>query len=349
MAVSEEQLLKLTRIIEAQSVRHPISPLLQCPHIHYSSPQSFVNHLIWILNADTIAAADDIEVHYKLMIELFRVHSLCGVCRNLILSNVPLNKVLLDPAQPIRLESWRCCFYLEFHLRLFSHPKFAKMIINSGSKSLPALQSLCMVLDSLLIGVQKEGGLVHSEMFGAFTLYEFKPHFKQCHGHGPKALFASIYARTLYMSLRYWNMDHMLFYSGDYGRQRNSPAARHWAWMGTFDKPPSDVSMQSLFCLINRMVTEAMSKVIQMKLESMLPRRAAIHSQRKSLLKKDIAGSLRESVCCSFIHCQTEASSHCLKLCGGCKMTYFCSRSCQKKAWSQHKCVCKALAERFPL
>lgn len=30
-----------------------------------------------------------------------------------------------------------------------------------------------------------------------------------------------------------------------------------------------------------------------------------------------------------------------LKLCGGCKEVYYCSRECQCKDWLEHKAVCK--------
>ena len=35
------------------------------------------------------------------------------------------------------------------------------------------------------------------------------------------------------------------------------------------------------------------------------------------------------------------------KLCGDCKMTYYCSRRCQKKAWPLHKAICNKLKHQY--
>ena len=54
---------------------------------------------------------------------------------------------------------------------------------------------------------------------------------------------------------------------------------------------------------------------------------------------------------CSSIQCgksQSDSKEE-FKLCGGCKLTYYCCRSCQKRAWPQHKPICGNLRRLYKL
>ena len=54
---------------------------------------------------------------------------------------------------------------------------------------------------------------------------------------------------------------------------------------------------------------------------------------------------------CSSVQCdkpQSDSKEQ-FKLCGGCRFTYYCCRSCQKRAWPQHKPICATLRRVYNL
>ena len=331
MAVSSRQLSKLQRIVPQLAGRDVSEGLLSCPHIHYASEQSFAKHLIGILHLE--APYYDHKNHYKVMGELLRVHSICGICRNVILSSVPLSKLLLRDFVE-GMESKRKAVYALFHLRLFDHPKFAKMIIKSGSESLPALQSIDLYLNSLLSAVQRN---------------------KYIHD---AAIMALPYAKTIFLSMKYWKEEHTLYYMVNV----NERLIKIRKWIDAFEKAhpmgiaarigafenskvnPMEIKAQQLYLLLM-----SLEPAIDLKCNGnsgAVPKnnlKAALQGVRKIL-----SSTLKRDIRCSYSKCKIKMDSH-FKLCGDCKMTYYCSRSCQKKAWSQHKANCKVLSQRYML
>lgn len=66
---------------------------------------------------------------------------------------------------------------------------------------------------------------------------------------------------------------------------------------------------------------------------------------------EEVKRHFRNRVRCSYPPCAIKqgACDYRFKVCGGCKFVYFCSRSCQKKAWRQHKSVCTELSHQYSL
>jgi len=63
---------------------------------------------------------------------------------------------------------------------------------------------------------------------------------------------------------------------------------------------------------------------------------------RKSIKNDDPSGC-NEKVCdhCGFHEIYLQSLSKTLKLCGECKMVFYCSSDCQRKAWKLHRPHCK--------
>eukprot|EP01084_Bolivina_argentea_P259470 437809_1 len=65
----------------------------------------------------------------------------------------------------------------------------------------------------------------------------------------------------------------------------------------------------------------------------------------KSTRDLDCEAELKQKPICGFIRCKnSQNSNQKFKLCSGCKMTYYCSKSCQKRSWNiRHRTECNIL------
>ena len=73
---------------------------------------------------------------------------------------------------------------------------------------------------------------------------------------------------------------------------------------------------------------------------------------RKQYIRKVIRLRNQSFVECGYYGCHSteESSSRPFKICSGCKIVYFCSRRCQKKAWKiGHRQTCEALRLKYCL
>ena len=62
--------------------------------------------------------------------------------------------------------------------------------------------------------------------------------------------------------------------------------------------------------------------------------------------------NLKDKITCTWIGCEKKQKNEDIKfkVCGGCKMAYYCSKSCQKRAWnSKHRNICHKLRQYYAL
>eukprot|EP01084_Bolivina_argentea_P259471 437811_1 len=59
----------------------------------------------------------------------------------------------------------------------------------------------------------------------------------------------------------------------------------------------------------------------------------------------DVEARMKQKPICGFIRCtNSQNNNQKFKLCSGCKMTYYCSKSCQKRSWNiRHRTECNIL------
>eukprot|EP01084_Bolivina_argentea_P140887 247622_1 len=68
------------------------------------------------------------------------------------------------------------------------------------------------------------------------------------------------------------------------------------------------------------------------------------------LVRMDSIRNIKHQVSCDWYLCNKKQQLLSFKICSGCKMTYFCSRKCQKKSWkTNHKQQCNALKLKYAL
>merc|ERR1712129_611418 len=73
--------------------------------------------------------------------------------------------------------------------------------------------------------------------------------------------------------------------------------------------------------------------------------------ERNSKCKKEICKIMTRNARCCWYKCSKnikDGITILFKVCSGCSMSYYCSKSCQKKAWKYgHKEICKTLRRRL--
>ena len=161
-------------------------------------------------------------------------------------------------------------------------------------------------------------------------------------------LFASgyIFENVFFMSIKYWSKPLLLRFGKKYARRLMAGYRQCIAQDRSSDEYARN-SMRARIC------SEVMDRF--MRSLPVEERReydpegefmVAVETRRSNM---EYARFNRVSIRCLMSCCCNDCrnpgymyeTSH--KLCGGCKMAYYCSRSCQKRAWLHHKQECQKL------
>ena len=185
------------------------------------------------------------------------------------------------------------------------------------TKSMPAFDNMCGLLHAVLQTVQI---------------------------HTPNA-----YVRIVFLSVRYWTKDHVIYYVRNYlEKLRNHCKSLLSQW----DHQEGDMQRVKLD---GTWTVKYLFAMILIKLEQHGPRAPILPSVSKEWLhdcmkmRRIVRGKFSLMLRCSSEQCNKfqKYIEDPFKLCGGCKMTYYCSRSCQKRAWPQHKSYCMTLRRLY--
>lgn len=165
---------------------------LSCPHLYYPSTQSFVDHLLQFLNYCTWQ--DESKQHVVVLSAFLQFHFLCGNCMNAILSTVPFKDLFLGHglAFGVHDESWNWeSLHLPLYRQLLRHPRFPEIMVTC-SVSMDYFQSFCnFFVETLNIGGK----------YQSFDVFHY---------------FLLEIARLFFLTLKYWNMKHVLYYKTNY-------------------------------------------------------------------------------------------------------------------------------------
>lgn len=347
-AVHEPKPVRYSQLIELHRItRSPVSgavDIYPCSHYYYPSIESFAEHILWFLQ-QTKPSGDASFYHYEVIKTLLYRYPLCDLCRCLLISAIPI-AILVSESQDQGIESiedflmWRNNISLLLLGRVFVHPKITKFMNKVMTNSMEDFKSVCNVLDSLVY----------------FKIFEPD----DCHFNEYFEISWTPFTRAFLLSIKYWKIEQM-----DYFLRNHCIKFQRSGFSRTFPfGPQAEVEVAGRERV--EMVVDAIMKVVVLRIQFMakLDISSQYHWFRKIniVLKKDRRLSIKHlqnkaklellsDIGCSWTKCREKQRTDKdwrLKLCGGCKMTYYCSRSCQKRAWPWHKDICHQLCKLCP-
>lgn len=348
--IPAEQLSKLYQITHGHDLPYCRS---KCGHLYYPSVRSFAEHLMWLLGQE--GSYDTFEYHFEVLKKLLRVHWLCGVCRNVILSLIPFHS--LFPGQDLLycFDKWRCSLYLTLYRQLYRHSRFPKVMMRACSHSIDQFQSICMLFESLLnasfssiiddrlyydaLGLGKILILTVKYWKRKHFEYYLPNHFNTIHKWRLRLADSSVLRPEMERNYTVWTKEDL---DPTKRMQLTTEAARKWEMLAIHH-------LVRDFQWIIRLRAHLVAKNLASFTGNMFDYNLSEITERMEHVKSMGKIKSYNNLCCASTQCSKLERHSRFKLCGGCKMTYYCSRSCQKRAWSNHKENCIKLSHLYQL
>ena len=312
------QLMNSAQSLPQYTSQNELSP---CPHLYYPSIQMFVDHILWVLRQ--YEDPDIYVLHNQVLIRLMRNLVFCGHCRNILISSTKMLEDLCSADKMIthsRSQVYRSSSELRqiTWSRLFEHPKMPRVMMQICRDSVAAFRSICTSLHSLAQFTLSDEDVSKTDLYHIFEQYS-------C---------------FIYMTVKYWNEDQIKYFV-----------------MNHLGRPSMHMRSEvtpSRLLIFDNIAYLMYLKSKQARLRARPPVRKAelvSYLECSKAFRREVNAEERRWLCCSSLQCNKaqKDSSRQFKLCGGCKLTYYCSRSCQKRAWPQHKPVCLMLRRLYAL
>ena len=223
------------------------------------------------------------------------------------------------------------CLFLYTYGELLKHPRMPKILMAECKRSIKSAKQerrhfnfglLCNLMESAAIGVACQ------------RLDGFR--FHQYYGH-----FIGVMLRTI----KYWKRKHFVYYFENHFdnmatlKSNVLPMEDMKAVNGKPSLPVVESPLVEHFVDgMQHFVTQRLS----MDIETFL-------TEYKTLYKIFRDTTLNGSKCYYSDCNKRQSQQDRFKMCGGCKISYYCSRSCQKKAWSTHKVHCAKFIAYYKL
>lgn len=296
-----------------------------CSHLLYPSKQMFVDHLLWFCKHYTTCG--DYQYHAYIFDVLLKHRPLCSCCRNMMILSPDSITEVFSAKPPSHPKNDRVDPRYTLYTRLFDHPQIHKVMMKICRKSMPTFHSMCISLNNVNTMVRRRC----EEMDIGWT----------------RALLR--YSDMVCLSVKYWRRKHILYFMN-----------KHY---NVIDVLGCDIDLgrelmatgvsRNEMTSIPAIAHEAILKIRQYDIKQYFDDMYVMIEKldRKGGLRRIVRNEVKQRVLCSFMQCsrQQKDSRESFKLCAGCKLTYYCCRSCQKKAWSQHKSICLKLRRLYAL
>ena len=256
--------------------------------------------------------------------------SLCDHCRNSILSAYALLVELSASNLKSGMESICCvndnveCIRFLLYLRLVDNVQSPRIIMKICNTSVTAFQSMCEAVVDIL-------------------------KWDRC---SEQSRILKEYTDIVCLTVKYWSRDQLRYFLKNHFNVIDRAIVPEMKWYSkcSFDefacnlKEPAGTLSFLLFEVIAISNLKGLHGVPRKVGSSFkLPRKSK--SKRLSEINREtMKGLVKYRSECSYKECGKLDNEEQFKLCGGCKLTYYCCRSCQKRAWPQHKVHCKTLS-----
>eukprot|EP01084_Bolivina_argentea_P314709 545115_1 len=345
-----------------------------CSHVLFASSGEFVDYVLWMICPQKEGRT---KVTTKKMIHEFYLSLLDGMCIhciNTLLTKkklkdiIALNKIYFD----IQKTPYMTVNNVVYNLKLRSldvlvnstiHPKIPMLIVKSlifdktaYTKETNFMRQVYKT-NEFPISKSHDFNWLWNITMGIMGYFNPIPS-SQDRPTSVCSRFTGIWLRAFFLSVKYWNDYQMLFFIEHYRiivqQQVADLGKKSFYSRSTI---PHDDSINKLFrfLCIEIGIRCAKFKLTAQHWPLFLHNKHMMKNRIKEMKTKQIRKWVKslyvENVKCCWTECN---NNHCviskqvLKVCSKCKMAYYCSKSCQKKAWNtNHRYHCKTLNEWY--
>eukprot|EP01083_Nonionella_stella_P134275 408634_1 len=353
-----------------------------CTHLFYGSPEQFVHHILWLLHPKS-SQHPLIGKLISNMSYLTTLTNMCTNCVNSLLFTVRFIDVInLYSIQYRELQQATPTHNLlhiirNLYLNVFSQPKMYRIMMKACS-----LNKRSYLAGEKISAMYKQMGTEGQSHDFDYLCDVFISELHQHHSFTTRDSSINDYAldnqmkrqfvfiRTLYLSMKYWNKYHLLFFLKHY--LMDLEQAWHDLWrvahlLKQNHHGNSDTAtlqhIHDITIIIGSVVAFVCEKAQKLRCKDIgdvdvqqtilkylnLNRNKETVKKRKDM-RKFMKNGLLSFAWCNWYRCnkRQREMEETLKLCKRCKMAYYCSRRCQKKAWKyHHRNACVKLQEYY--
>ena len=345
-----------------------------CAHHVFESPNQFIHHLLWILHPKS--ERDPILTeHRRFAVFYTKRFGICVNCVNAILETIRFTDIInlysIKEREENQVSNEDYTEIIEaLYTAVMRHPKGLRIIIESTD-------------------FRNFKHTKHRRRKMVFKMHSKDPHLYStdfhylCHtilangfiwlsSPDQAAMRKDCerrcdYMRFLWLSLKHWSANQVMCFVGEWlqmfakfwksGCERTGMTDGHGELCfilqcfleGVCRKARKLYSRQIVVCQCSANTTGSMKCIINRILIECSVN--ATGKERKRYRKEQYA-KLVQRAHCGWSECSNTGNdtTGTMKMCGRCKMSYYCSRRCQKKAWKQgHKQCCLKLRKIYCL
>eukprot|EP01084_Bolivina_argentea_P086769 156799_1 len=350
-----------------------------CAHVFYPSSSTFIDHILWVLHPASIESK-----FYEQHLHVFMCNSLmvniCTNCSNIMLSKVSFSDILTlysvwsrfpvtythmvsNNGVPGRIPLLNSQLYAS----LFQHPKIYRLLVKScplTKKTYYFGESLREHNKNIKNNIEKREVYVHNFDFLIDVMFDTLHRVsgsnlqKQCDDvqFNNDLYTIMLYLGNIRVSMKYWTKYHYLFLVkhcfGDMGTlgqklQTSQIKLNHSQmaikkFIGFIYDKVIFVLMKHHNLINDKNICDFIQKHVKINGYFDVETRKKTRSRTKHILMGWV--NCAWSKCCKM---NSEINDS-LKVCVGCKMTYYCSKKCQKKGWKYgHRNICCKLSKQY--
>eukprot|EP01084_Bolivina_argentea_P161434 281022_1 len=351
-----------------------------CPHEVYTSSEAFANHILWTLHLTSVDHHDHYQ-HMQLLHLTFRQACSAGICNNCI--NVLLSIITFkDSINFYAIWSRECPLIIMKDDHLYSlchllfeyyccHPKLPKIMVRTcelskniylqGNKIKLQNKMKVKLNDRTFHGI---GFFVHDfdylcSLMTTLCESNLKEHPHEnpeftVVGNAWTRITQLRYFRMFYLCIKYWNIYHLIFFVNnhfdDLLKSFLVPCNKQMKQYGLLRQniDLASIIVAEIIWKWQKLRAHCFDKNIS---NVLLPHKVKHGYKSLKLKRRECRSNIKEAlvkqVKCSWLRCCKKQDEHNVKfqVCGGCKMVYYCSKHCQKKAWIEHRNHCGKLKQ----